>query len=77
MKSFWSLEIGKHKEFENLKNNIQADVCIVGGGLTGISTAYYLSKTKMKVILLEKSRLSIHTTRKLHSQNNKSTRFIL
>lgn len=73
MKSFWSLEIGKHKEFENLKNNIQADVCIVGGGLTGISTAYYLSKQGKKVVLLEKdricSRTSSGTTGKLTSQH--------
>lgn len=73
MKSFWGLEIEKHKEFENLKNNIKADVCIVGGGLTGISTAYYLSKAGKKVVLLEKdricSRTSSGTTGKVTSQH--------
>ncbi len=78
MSSYWIDSIKQtRKEFPKLEENKTADVCIIGGGLTGLTTAYYLSKTKMKVILLEKSRLSIHTTRKLHSQNNKSTWIIL
>lgn len=41
-----------------LTENISADVCIVGGGITGISTAYELSKSGLKVIVLEKDLLS-------------------
>src|SRR5581483_5143460 len=36
-----------------LTKNIEADVVIVGGGITGIMTAYLLSKTSQKVVLLE------------------------
>ena len=78
MNSYWIESIKqKKKEFPKLEENKKADVCIIGGGLTGITTAYYLSKTKMKVVLLEKSQLSTHTTRKLHSKNNKPTWAIL
>lgn len=40
MDSYWN-EF-KKQEFNKLENNIKVDVCIIGGGLTGISTAYYL-----------------------------------
>lgn len=41
-----------------LTENISADVCIVGGGITGISTAYELAKSGLKVVVLEKNLLS-------------------
>lgn len=41
-----------------LTENINADVCIVGGGITGISTAYELVKSGLKVVILEKDLLS-------------------
>ena len=78
MSSYWINSIKQtKKEFPKLEENKKADVCIIGGGLTGLTTAYYLSKTKMKVIVLEKSKVSTHTTRKLHCQNNKPARSIL
>lgn len=67
MESYWIDSIKQTKEkFEKLNKDEEADVCIIGGGLTGLSTAYYLSKTNMKVILLEKSELCKHTTRKFN-----------
>ena len=27
-----------------MNSNINAEVCVIGGGLTGLTTAYYLSK---------------------------------
>ena len=41
-----------------LEGNHSADVCIVGGGITGLSAAWHLAKSGMKVILLESNRLS-------------------
>lgn len=35
-----------------------ADVIVVGGGSTGSSTAYYLAKSGVKVVLLEKSQIA-------------------
>ena len=54
MLSYW-IDSAKEskKTFPKLEENIQADVCIIGGGLTGLTTAYYLSKTNLKVALLE------------------------
>ena len=63
MESFWEEEIKKHQEFESVKNNIDVSVCIIGGGLTGLSTAYYLSK-KVNVAVVEKDRICSHTSGK-------------
>ena len=42
-----------------LTESLQCDVCIIGGGLSGISTAYYLSKINpnLKVAVLEKHKI--------------------
>lgn len=72
--SYW-IESTKNirKDFPKLENDKQADVCIIGGGITGITTAYYLSKTNLKVVLLEKSKICEHTsgntTAKITSQH--------
>ena len=78
MKSYWIDSINKtKKEFSKLKEDLTTDVCIIGGGLTGLSTAYYLSKTNLKTIILEKYKICEHTTRKFYSQSDKSTWAIL
>ena len=78
MLSYW-LENSKQtkKTFEELKQNQKADVCIIGGGLTGLTCAYYLSKTNLKVALVEKDLLYHQTTRKINCQNNQSTWLVL
>ena len=61
------------KDYEKLNTNISADVCVIGGGLTGLTTAYYLSKEGKKVVLLEKYKIGSHTsgntTAKITSQH--------
>lgn len=67
MASYWINSVKAEKQkFESLKKDEEADVCIIGGGLTGLSTAYYLSKTNLKVVLLEKVELCTHTTREFN-----------
>ena len=39
--SFW-LSTEERKKYKKLENNIECDVCVIGGGITGISCAYYL-----------------------------------
>src|SRR5688500_9649181 len=51
-KTFW-LESSPQPAYEPLKENLQADVVIVGGGLGGVSVAYCLAKAGKKVILVE------------------------
>lgn len=49
--------------FSSLKQNLEVDVCIIGGGMTGLSTAYYLTKNGYHVCILEKDKIAHHTTR--------------
>ncbi|MEX0649831.1 MAG: FAD-dependent oxidoreductase [Candidatus Andersenbacteria bacterium] len=44
--------------FSPLTRSISADVAIIGGGITGITTAYLLSNTGLDVVLVEKDRLT-------------------
>lgn len=40
-------------EFERLEASTQADVCVVGGGIAGLTCAYLLSKEGKSVVLLD------------------------
>lgn len=72
MNSFW-IENFKTKTYPKLDKNLNVDVCIIGGGLTGISCAYYLSKAGLKICILEKDKImekaSGHTTAKITAQH--------
>ena len=41
-----------------LTGDVHADVCIIGGGYTGLSTALYLAKEGVNVLLLESNKLA-------------------
>ncbi|OEH84155.1 (2Fe-2S)-binding protein [Desulfuribacillus stibiiarsenatis] len=60
--------------FSVLVEDHETDVVIVGGGITGITTAYLLAKEGVKVTLLEADRLlngtTGHTTAKLTAQHD-------
>jgi gamma-glutamylputrescine oxidase len=47
---------GEAREF--LRSTVKADVCVIGGGLAGLTAALELSRRKKKVILLEAKRLA-------------------
>ncbi len=51
MKSIWQ-NIDK-PTFSSLNKNLETDVLIIGGGLSGIMTAYYLNNSNLKVTLVE------------------------
>lgn len=61
MNSYW-IDSTNFPKFSPLDKDISCDICIVGGGITGISLAYLLSKKDSKVVLLEKDRLACSTT---------------
>lgn len=64
MKSLWLETTSNNTNFAVLKNNIEADVCIVGAGITGITTAYLLSKQGLKVALIEKNKVCCRSNSK-------------
>lgn len=49
-------------EFPRLERDIEVDVAIIGGGITGITTAYCLSKEGKKVVVLEALKIGEGTT---------------
>lgn len=60
MKSFWNN--AENTKFSKLDKDIEVDVCIIGAGITGISTAYNLIKAGKSVAILEKDLVASHTT---------------
>jgi len=77
MSSFW-IDSTKNleKNYPSLSNNIDVDVCIIGTGLTGLSSAYYLSKENpnLKIAIIERNNIcsgvSGMSTAKITSQHN-------
>ncbi|MEL0067985.1 MAG: FAD-binding oxidoreductase, partial [Gammaproteobacteria bacterium] len=51
--SYYSATANKLDDFTRLEGEIQADVCIVGGGYTGLSTAIHVAEQGKSVVLLE------------------------
>lgn len=75
MNSLWLSE--KHSLAPNFftqeKQDFSTDVCIIGGGIFGLTSAYYLTKKGLSVTVLEKdtigSKATGHTTAKITSQH--------
>lgn len=55
-KSIWHQNVNI-KTFPSLDKDISCDVVIVGGGLCGILTGYYLKEAGKKVVILEKEKI--------------------
>lgn len=55
--SLWLQTAYKRDSYPPLDKDITCDVCIVGGGLSGIANAYFLAKEGKDVILLEKDEI--------------------
>lgn len=59
--SIWKAKADNLK-YPTLEENIEVDVAIVGGGITGITTAYLLANTGIKVAVLESMEIGGGTT---------------
>jgi len=55
--SLWYATAKPAPELASLEGQITADVCIVGGGYTGLTTALELARNKVNVVLLERKEL--------------------
>ena len=60
-KSIW--ETTKH-EVRTTRKNIETDVLIIGGGITGVTTALNLLNEDYKVTLIEANKIGGSVTRK-------------
>ncbi|MBQ9267199.1 MAG: FAD-binding oxidoreductase [Clostridia bacterium] len=73
MNSYWIDSVDKI-EGKTIDKDYEADVCIIGAGITGLSTGYYLAKEGLKVIIIDKKgigeKASGHTTAKITLQHN-------
>lgn len=61
MRSLWN-ESASRNDYPALKSNIKTDVLIIGGGIVGILTAYFLQERGIPYVLVEKDRICSGTT---------------
>ena len=61
--SYWILS-SKHNELSSLKEDIDVDILIVGGGIVGITTAYLLAKNNIKCTLVDANKIGHGSTGK-------------
>src|SRR5438445_12677242 len=63
--AYWQ-ESGSLPRFESLSQDLEVDVVVIGGGLTGITAAYLFKKAGAQVALVERNRCACcdtgHTT---------------
>ena len=73
MNSLWIETTKNELNVKSLEKDEETEICVIGAGLFGLTTAYYLSKQGKKVIVLEKGeigeKVSGHTTGKITSQH--------
>lgn len=66
--SIWKQNV-KDLNLPKLKNNIDCDILIIGGGMAGISTAFNLRNTNKNIVVIDKDKIgmgiSANTTGKL------------
>ncbi|MGJ8523760.1 Gamma-glutamylputrescine oxidoreductase [Carnimonas sp. R-84981] len=55
--SYYAASANQHTPFTELDESVSCDVCVVGGGFTGLSSALFLSEAGYDVVLLEGSRI--------------------
>ena len=72
MKSIWTAET-KIRNRESLPGDIDTEALVIGGGLAGILTAYYLKQAGIDTVVLEADRIGSgqtkNTTAKITSQH--------
>lgn len=73
MNSIWNLGITK-PSYEPLNKNLNTSVAVIGGGISGILTAYFLHLLGVETIILEANSIGNgatgHTTAKITSQHD-------
>lgn len=57
VQSYYAATANPHAPWPQLMDDIQCDVCIIGGGFTGLSSALYLTEAGYDVVVLEAARV--------------------
>ncbi|WP_339673449.1 FAD-binding oxidoreductase [Dasania marina] len=55
--SYYTATANPHPSYPSLSDDMRCDVCIIGGGYSGLSTALHLAKKGLQVVLLEAERV--------------------
>ena len=80
MRSLW-FETEKTAKFKSLDNNIETDVCIIGAGIFGLTSAYYLSKKGLNTVIIDRNEIAHgvtgHTTAKITSQHGLIYKYLI
>ena len=78
MSSYW-IESSKDlkKDYPSITENIEVDVLIIGAGLTGITSGYFLKDSNLKVAIVERNKICNHVSRTFYSKNYKSAQSFL
>ncbi len=70
---FW-LAFTSDTSYPSLNQDIETDVAVIGGGITGITCGYLLKKAGLHTVIIEADRIAKgttgHTTAKITSQHN-------
>ena len=57
VKSYYAATANDHTRYPRLEGAVKADVCVVGGGFSGVATALSLAERGYSVVLLEANRI--------------------
>lgn len=69
MSSYWIDSTNDlYSPYPTLDKDDSYDVCIIGGGLAGLTCSYLLSKLGLSTVVLEKNAICSHTSRKYNSE---------
>ena len=78
--SYW-VDTTQRPKFKKINKNIEVDVCIIGAGITGITTAYMLMNKNLNICLLDKgeicSGVTENTTAKITSQHGLIYKYLI
>jgi glycine/D-amino acid oxidase-like deaminating enzyme/nitrite reductase/ring-hydroxylating ferredoxin subunit len=78
--SIW-LDTTPDTHFDALKQDLSTDVCVVGGGIAGLLTAYMLTEAGHKVVVVEAGRIvedvTAYTTAKITSAHGAIYRYLI
>ena len=72
MKSVWS-DSCKFDKRQQLDKDIETDILVIGAGIAGILTGYFLKENGKDVILIDKGKIAGGNTKKHHCKNHITT----